>query len=192
MRFGSTEVSGPVVVELEPHADARGTFARLFCRQEFDAEGLDPVVAQVSLATSARAGTVRGLHYQAEPMAESKLVRCVRGSVFDVAVDVRPDSPTYLRHVEVELTARSLRALYVPTGFAHGYQTCADDTEMLYVTSQLYSPTHERGLRHDDPALAITWPLPVSVISDKDARWALVADDHTGSARPDDPRRSRT
>jgi dTDP-4-dehydrorhamnose 3,5-epimerase len=107
----------------------------------------------------------------------------VRGSVFDVAVDVRPDSPTYLRHVEVELTARSLRALYVPTGFAHGYQTCADDTEMLYVTSQLYSPTHERGLRHDDPALAIIWPLPVSVISDKDARWALVADDHTGSVR---------
>ncbi len=185
MRFAATELSGPVVVELEPHTDERGTFARLFCREEFDVQGLDPAVAQVNLASSARAGTVRGLHYQAEPMAESKLVRCVRGSLFDVAVDVRPASPTYLRHVVVELTARSLRALYVPTGFAHGYQTCADDTEILYLTSQLYSPRHERGLRHDDPALAISWPLPVSVISDKDARWPLVVDDHAelGQAR---------
>jgi dTDP-4-dehydrorhamnose 3,5-epimerase len=175
MRFIPTPLADAYVVELEPRVDERGFFARLFCREEFEAQGLDPVVAQVNLSSSPTRGTLRGLHYQLEPMAEAKLVRCVRGAIFDVIVDARPHSTAYLQHFAVELTAETRRALYIPRGFAHGCQTLAPDTEVLYHASELHSPEHERGLRYDDPALGIDWPLPVSVISAKDANWPLLA-----------------
>lgn len=126
---------------------------------------------QCNLSFNHRAGTLRGMHYQAPPATETKLVRCVRGAIFDVIVDLRPNSPTFLQHVGVELTAENRRALYVPELFAHGYQTLTDDTEVLYMVGEFYTPGAERGLRYDDPALGIAWPLPVSAISEKDLAW---------------------
>ena len=174
MRFTPTPLEDAYVVDLEPRADERGFFARTFCQREFEQRGLDPVVAQVNLAVSPVRGTLRGFHFQLDPMAEAKLVRCVRGAIFDVIVDTRPHSTAYLRHFAVELTAENRRAIYVPRGFAHGYQTLAAHTEVLYQMSEFYSPDAERGIRYDDPALGIDWPLPVSVISAKDAGWPLI------------------
>jgi dTDP-4-dehydrorhamnose 3,5-epimerase len=175
MRFIPTRI-GAYVIEAEPHVDARGGFARVFCRREFEAHGLVGGVAQVNLAVNPVEGTLRGLHYQLEPRSEAKLVRCVRGALFDVVVDARPDSPTYLDHIAVELGGDHRKAVYVPPGFAHGYQTLAPDTEVLYQASDYYSPTHERGLRFDDPAIGVRWPLSIARISDKDASWQLVSD----------------
>lgn len=176
MKFTPTAVPGPVLVELEQRSDDRGFFARTFCREEFLAAGLDPAVDQANLAFTRRAGTVRGMHYQVDPSPEAKLVRCVRGAIMDIAVDLREGSPTRLQHVAVELTADNRLALYIPPYFAHGYQTLADDTEVLYQVSGSYDGRAERGLRHDDPALGLTWPVPVSVISDKDRSWALLGE----------------
>lgn len=164
---------GPVLVELQPREDERGFFARTFSRQEFAEAGLEAAVEQCNLSFNHVAGTLRGMHYQVEPALEAKLVRCTRGAVFDVAVDMRPDSTTYLRHVAVELSADDRRALYVPPLFAHGYQTLTDGCELSYSVSSAYLPSAERGLRYDDPALDVPWPLPVSVISDKDRSWPL-------------------
>jgi len=166
---------GPVLVGLEVREDERGFFARTFDRQEFTEAGLLPVVEQANLSYNHTAGMVRGMHYQVGPALEAKLVRCTRGAIVDVAVDVRPGSPTYLQHVSVELTADDRRALYVPPLFAHGYQTLQDGSEVSYHVSAPYTPSAERGLRHDDPALGIAWPLPVSGISDKDLRWPLLS-----------------
>lgn len=177
MKFVETELAGAFVVELEPHRDDRGYFARTYCAEEFAAHGLEPTVAQCNTSWNARAGTLRGLHFQRPPAAEVKLVRCVRGAIVDVIVDLRPDSPTYLGHVGVELSADNGRALYVPELFAHGYQTLVDDTEVAYQVSAPYAPGHEGGLRPDDPRLGIDWPLPVSVITDKDRSWPLLTGD---------------
>jgi dTDP-4-dehydrorhamnose 3,5-epimerase len=174
MIISHLSVPGPVVVEVEPRRDERGFFARTFCRDEFERAGLEPVVAQANLSYNNRAGTVRGMHWQAPPHAEPKLVRCTRGAVLDVVVDMRDDSPTRLQHVGVELTADNRTALYVPAYFAHGYQTLVDDCEVVYQVGGAYAPQAERGVRFDDPALAIEWPLPVSVISAKDACWPLL------------------
>jgi len=174
MRFIPTEVDGAMIVDLEPHSDDRGLFARTFDVDEFAAHGLDVGVAQCNLSFNHRAGTLRGLHRQVPPHAEGKLVRCTAGAIVDVAVDVRPESPTYGRHVMVELTAGNRRALYVPPYVAHGYQTLVDDTEVSYQVSGPYAPGGEQGFRYDDPAFAIDWPLPVTVISPKDAAWPLV------------------
>lgn len=174
MRFIPTEVDGAMIVDLEPHSDDRGLFARTFDVDEFAAHGLDVGVAQCNLSFNHRAGTLRGLHRQVPPHAEGKLVRCTAGAIVDVAVDVRPESPTYGRHVMVELTAGNRRALYVPPYVAHGYQTFVDDTEVSYQVSGPYAPGGEQGFRYDDPAFAIDWPLPVTVISPKDAAWPLV------------------
>lgn len=174
MRFRPTALEGPVLIDLELREDDRGFFARTFCREEFAAAGLDPHVEQANLAFTRHAGTVRGMHYQVDPAPEAKLVRCVRGRLLDVAVDLREGSPTRLRHVAVELSADNRLALYVPPYFAHGYQTLDDDTEILYQVSGAYHAPSERGLRYDDPALGITWPLPVSSISDKDRSWPLI------------------
>lgn len=175
MRFVPFEqIEGPVVVEVEEHRDDRGFFARSFCVDEFTAAGLDPAVVQCNISYNSRAGTVRGMHAQREPAAEVKLVRVTRGAVLDTIVDVRPDSPTYLQHVSAELTADNRRALYVPKGFAHGFITLADDTEVFYQMSARYAPGTDYGLRHDDPALGITWPVPVRVISERDANWPLL------------------
>ena len=174
MIFTATALPGPVIVDIERHHDSRGFFARTFARKDFADAGLEPLVEQCSLSFNAAAGTVRGMHYQAEPATEAKLVRCTSGAILDVVVDVRPGSPTFLSHVAVELTATSRRALYVPAHFAHGFQTLTDDTEVAYQISEAHTPGAERGLRYDDPRLKIAWPLPVSAISEKDAAWALL------------------
>lgn len=174
MRFTPTALDGPVVVSLDQMVDDRGFFARTFCREEFEAAGLSPVVEQCNVSFNHLAGTLRGMHWQSEEAPEAKLVRCVRGAVLDVVVDVRPGSPTYLQHVAVELTADNREALYVPPLFAHGYLTLVDSCEVTYQVSHAYAPGTERGLRYDDPALAIDWPVAVSTISPKDAAWPLL------------------
>lgn len=167
--------NGPVLVELELREDERGWFARAFSRQEFLDAGLEAVVEQANVSYNHRAGTLRGLHLQNETAPEAKLVRCTRGAVQDVAVDMRPTSPTYLQHVSVELTADNHQALYVPPLFAHGYLTLQDSCEVSYWVSGAYTPEAERGYRFDDPALGISWALGPTVVSAKDASWPLVS-----------------
>lgn len=170
MIFRETPLAGAFLLEPERFEDERGYFARTFCRREFEEHGLEPAVAQASVSYNRRRGTLRGLHFQAPPHAEAKLVRVARGAVFDAIVDLRPGSWSYLQAFAVELTADSGRQLYVPRGFAHGFQTLADDTEVCYQMSAFYAPEAARGYRYDDPAFAIAWPEPVTVISDKDSR----------------------
>jgi dTDP-4-dehydrorhamnose 3,5-epimerase len=176
MIINRTPIEGVAVIDLELRSDDRGFFARTFCVEEFGAAGLQTAVEQCNVSGNHQAGTLRGMHFQIAPHPEAKLVRCIRGAVVDIIVDMRPDSPTRLQHVAVELTADNRRALYVPPYFAHGYQTLVVDTEVMYQVSGSYEPTAERGLRHDDPALGLEWPLPVSVISAKDSSWPLMAD----------------
>jgi dTDP-4-dehydrorhamnose 3,5-epimerase len=171
VRFTQTPLRGAYLIDLEPHPDERGFFARTFCAREFEEHGLSPVVVQANMSFNRRKGTLRGMHYQLPPAAEAKLVRCTRGAIHDVIVDLRPDSPTHLQGFGVELSADNRTALYVPEVFAHGFQTLEDETEVAYQVSEFYAPGQERGIRHDDPALAIEWPLPVSVISEKDRSW---------------------
>lgn len=171
MRFIETALPGAYIVELEERADNRGFFARTFCVREFSELGLNTQIAQCNLSFNHRRGTVRGLHYQAEPAPEAKLIRCVAGAILQVLVDVRPGSPTYLQHVAVELSAANRRAVYLPELVAAGVQTLADNSEVLYQVSAFHTPEAERGMRYDDPALGISWPLPVSEISAKDAAW---------------------
>ena len=177
MRFEETPLAGAFVIELEPHADDRGFFARAYCAREFEEHGLAPRVVQANLSYNRSKGTLRGMHYQAPPAGEAKLVRCIRGAIHDVIVDLRPDSPTYLQHIGVDLTAENRRALFVPATFAHGFQTLEDEVEVFYQVSEFYTPGAEQGLRHDDPALGISWPLEVSEISDKDRSWDLLETD---------------
>jgi len=172
----TTDIAGVAVIDLDLREDHRGFFARTFDRQEFVDAGLEPVVEQCNLSFNYAAGTLRGMHFQVSPHPETKLVRCTRGAIVDIIVDMRPDSPTRLQHVQVELTAENRRALYVPPYFAHGYQTLVDGTEVTYQVGGAYTPAAERGLRHDDPDLGLTWPLPVSVISDKDRSWPLLGE----------------
>jgi dTDP-4-dehydrorhamnose 3,5-epimerase len=174
VRFTRTPLPGAYVIDLEAHEDDRGYFARAFCAREFGAHGIPMVVAQANLSHNAQSGTLRGLHYQVPPAAEAKLIRCLRGALYDVIVDVRPDSRTYLEWFGAELTADNGRAMYVPEGFAHGLVTLEDDTLAHYQASAFYSPAAERGIRYDDPALGITWPHPVRAISDKDRNWPLL------------------
>lgn len=176
MIFTETKLPGAYVIELEKRGDARGFFARAFCQHEFTAIGLMTVVAQTNLSFSQSAGTLRGMHYQSAPYAEAKLVRCTRGSLYDVIIDLRPASATYRSWLGVELSADNRRMLYVPEGFAHGFITLEDAVEVTYQVSQFYTPEAERGVRWDDPAFGIEWPLTPTVISDKDKRWP----DYTG------------
>ncbi len=175
MRFTPTDIDGVVIVDLEPRGDDRGFFARFFCEQEFADAGLVAPTLQGNVSYSAAAGTVRGIHWQSGDDAEAKFTRCIAGSMLDVAVDVRPDSPTYLKHVAVELSAENRRALYIAPGLARAYQTLEADTEVLYLVSAAYAPDAERGLQPTDPALGIEWPLPISEISDKDQSWDLIS-----------------
>jgi dTDP-4-dehydrorhamnose 3,5-epimerase len=172
--FTETKLAGAFVIELERREDDRGFFARTFCQHEFAEHGLEPVIAQANLAFNKRRGTLRGMHFQYPPAAETKLVRCTRGAILDIIVDLRPESPTFLEHVAVELDAGSHRALYVPGRFAHGYQVLEDGTETSYQVGEFYAPEHEGGLRYDDPRLALEWPLPVTEQSDKDRLWPLL------------------
>jgi dTDP-4-dehydrorhamnose 3,5-epimerase len=170
--FTETKLAGAFVIDLERREDNRGFFARTFCQHEFEEHGLNPVIAQANVAFNKRRGCVRGMHFQFPPAAETKLVRVARGAILDIIVDLRPESPTYLEHVGVELTADNRRALYVPERFAHGYQALADDTETTYQVGEFYTPDAEGGLLFDDPRLGLAWPLEVTEISDKDRVWA--------------------
>ena len=174
MRFAPTNLNGAWIVEPEPHKDNRGLFARTFCAQEFRHHGLMDAFVQCNTSWNALKGTVRGLHYQLPPSSEAKLVRCTAGATWDVIVDLRPDSSTYLQHVGVDLTAKNRHALYIPEMFAHGFQTLEDETEVLYQMSEFYTPELARGLRYDDPKLGIRWPLVAASISDRDQAWDLL------------------
>jgi dTDP-4-dehydrorhamnose 3,5-epimerase len=168
MRFLATSLPGVRLLEQERHEDVRGFFARTWCARELLGAGLDPGLAQASVSYNHKLGTLRGLHYQAPPYCEVKVVRCTRGALFDVAVDVRPDSSAFRQWVGAELTADNGRALYIPKGFAHGFYTLADATEVEYLISTDYRPEAARGLRYDDPFLSVVWPGPIAVIADRD------------------------
>ena len=177
MIFNATTLKDAWLIDLEKRGDERGFFARTMCRDEFAAHGLVTNYVQQNTSTSARAGTLRGLHFQRGSASEAKLIRCTRGRIVDVIVDLRAGSPSYLRHEAFELDDRNHRQLYVPPGFAHAFQTQTDDVEVTYLVSSPYTPAAEWGLRYSDPRLAIEWPMPVSTISDKDAAWPLLEAD---------------
>jgi dTDP-4-dehydrorhamnose 3,5-epimerase len=176
MIFTESKLKGAFILDLERHDDDRGFFARSFCQREFEQHGLKPVIAQANIAFNKTRGTLRGMHFQFPPFAETKLVRCTRGAILDIIIDLRPDSLTYLKHIAVELTADNHRSLYVPERFAHGYQVLEDKTETSYQAGEFYAPGTEGGLRYDDPRLGLVWPLPISEVSDKDKQWKLLAD----------------
>jgi dTDP-4-dehydrorhamnose 3,5-epimerase len=174
MKFTPTSLSGAFIVEIEPHSDERGFFARTFCAQEFEQQGLVSNFVQCSASLSIARGTLRGLHYQQVPACEAKLVRCAAGALFDVIVDLRRESRTYLKHFSIELTAESRTAVYVPAMFAHGFQALEANTEVFYMIDTYYTPELSTGIRFNDPKLGIPWPLPVAAISEKDANWPLI------------------
>lgn len=171
MRFQELRLPGVYLIDLEPVEDERGSFARTWCAREFAALGLEDVVKQCSVSFSRRKGTLRGLHYQAEPFAEAKLVRCMRGAIYDVVVDLRADSPTCWHWTAVELRAADGRSLYVPKGLAHGFQALEDGTEVFYQISQFYDPASGRGIRWNDPYFRIDWPLPDPLLSPRDGSY---------------------
>jgi dTDP-4-dehydrorhamnose 3,5-epimerase len=173
MLFKETHLKGAFVIDLERREDSRGFFARMFCANEFKDHGLKPTIVQGNLSFNHKAGTMRGMHMQLPPAPETKLVRCTRGRIYDVIVDLRPDSPTYLQHFGIELSDENRTALYVPEMFAHGYQALTDGAEVTYLVGEFYTPGTEKGYRYNDPAFGIQWPTPVTVISDKDANWPL-------------------
>lgn len=175
MLFEPTNIAGLVAIRLERHVDERGSFARLFCRDEFAAQGLTSSFVQASLSVTERAGTLRGMHFQRAPYAEVKFVRCIRGAIHDVVADLRPDSPSYLHWQAFDLSAHGDLSLYIPAGCAHGFQTLQDDCEVLYQMDVPYQPGFADGFRFDDPALGIDWPLPITVIAEKDLEWPPLA-----------------
>lgn len=171
MKFTELILRGAHVLELEPYRDSRGFFARTWCRREFAEQGLESRLVQCNLSYNRERGVLRGMHFQAPPREEVKLVRCVRGAIHDVIVDVRPESSTFGEHAAVELTAENRRALYVPRGFAHGFQALENDTEVWYQMSEFHSPEHARGYRFDDPAFAIEWPVDPPIVKERDRNW---------------------
>ena len=168
MKFTETPLKGAYVIDLEKRGDDRGFFARFFCEREYQQHGLNSQIVQINTSASRIKGTLRGMHYQLAPKAEDKIVRCLRGALFDAIIDLRPDSPTFLKHFTIELTAENRTMLYVPKGFAHGFITLEPDTEAFYLVTEFYAPDRERGLRYNDPKFGISWPLEPVVISDKD------------------------
>jgi dTDP-4-dehydrorhamnose 3,5-epimerase len=170
--FKELKLSGAFLVCPEPHADARGFYAGTWSADEFKARGLNPRIAQCSVSWNRLKGTLRGMHYQIAPYREAKLVRCTRGAIHDVLIDLRPDSPTFRQHVSAELTVENRHALYVPEGLAHGFISLTDDTEVFYQLSEFWSPSHARGVRWNDPAFAIPWPMKPAVIADRDNGYA--------------------
>lgn len=171
MIFTATELEGAFLIEPELLGDERGFFARTFCRREFAAQGLQDEFVQCNISFNKKKGTLRGMHYQAAPHQEIKLVRCTSGSIYDVIIDLRPDSPTFTRWIGVELSAENRKMLYIPADFAHGFITLTDNTEIFYQMSQFYVPDAARGLRWNDPAFAIQWPVPISTLSPKDRNY---------------------
>jgi dTDP-4-dehydrorhamnose 3,5-epimerase len=171
MIFTPTEIEDVFVVELEKREDDRGFFARGFCVREFENHGMNLQVVQANISYNRHKGTLRGMHYQVAPCEETKFLRCTKGSIYDVVIDMRADSRTYKKWFGVDLSDKNYKMLYVPRNFAHGFQTLEDDTEVMYLVSEFYAPETERGVRYDDPIFDIQWPLPVAQISDRDARW---------------------
>jgi dTDP-4-dehydrorhamnose 3,5-epimerase len=174
VRFLETELPGVFIIEPDRVEDERGFFARSWCSAEFASRGLNTSVVQCNVSHNKRRGTLRGMHYQEAPHEEAKLVRCTRGAIFDVVVDLRPDSPTQLQWLGVELSAENYRMLYVPERFAHGFQTLADETDVFYQMSAAYHPASGRGLRWNDPALRIRWPIAAPIVSSRDASYPLL------------------
>lgn len=181
MKFTPLSMAGAFRVDVEKREDERGFFARVFCAHEFADHGLETTFVQMNTSVTRKAGSVRGMHFQRPPKAEVKFIRCVRGAVFDVIVDLREGSPTFGRWQGTELTGDNRAMLYVPGGFAHGFQTLADDTELLYLHSEFYSPEHEGGLRFDDPDVGIVWPLPIAEMSPRDRQHPFLS--QVGSIR---------
>ena len=171
MIFTETKLAGAFVIELERHEDERGFFARSFCQREFETRDLNPNVTQCNISFNKRKGTLRGMHFQTAPFAETKLVRCTTGSIFDVIVDLRPASRTFKKHFAVELSAANRRMLYIPEEFAHGFQTLEDNTEVFYQMSQVYSAEHARGVRWNDPAFGIQWPDDERIMNERDRTY---------------------
>ena len=174
MLFTETRLKGAWIISPELKHDDRGFFSRMYCAREFADHGLKPEVAQSSIGFNLKAGTIRGMHFQVSPATEVKLVRCTRGAIYDVIIDLRPESPTYLQHVATELSQDNHAAVYIPEMFAHGYQTLTDSAEVIYQMNEFFAPTYASGVRYNDPTVAIQWPLPVSLISEKDATWPLL------------------
>ncbi len=171
MIFTETQLKGAYIIDVERREDDRGFFGRTFCQDEFASRGLKVNATQCNISFNRKRGTLRGMHYQIAPRAEAKLVRCTGGSIYDVIIDLRSDSPTYCRWVSVELTAENRRALYVPEGFAHGFQTREDGSEVFYQMFEFYSPEHSSGVRWDDPAFGIQWPIPDPIMSERDRSY---------------------
>jgi len=171
MIIKETKLSGAFLIGVQKMEDQRGFFGRSFCRREFEKAGLNIEVAQANVSYNKKSGTLRGMHYQEEPYSESKLVRCIRGAIYDVIADLRPGSRTFMQWAGFYLIEGDYTMLYVPEGFAHGFQTLEDETEVIYQVSQFHTPGFEKGIRFDDPAFGIRWPLEVRVISEKDRNW---------------------
>ena len=171
MIFTETKLKGAFIIDLNKIEDDRGFFARAWCQKEFETHGLNPKIAQANIGFSNKKGTLRGMHYQKAPWEEAKLVRCTKGAIYDVIIDLRPDSSTHMHWVGFELTDENRKMIYVPEGFAHGYLTLTINTEIYYQTTQFFAPEFATGVRFDDPAFDIKWPIPIEVISEKDKRW---------------------
>lgn len=180
MKFVEAPLAGAYVIELEPFLDERGLFARTFCQKEFATIGFHKQIVQINHSVTSQKGAIRGMHYQLPPACETKIIRCVQGKVFDVMVNIRTGSPTFMKWHGVELSKENMRMVYIPEGFAHGFQALTDNAELSYLSSAFYSPEYERGLRFDDPALAIKWPLPASAISPKDQSYPLIDNNFKG------------
>jgi dTDP-4-dehydrorhamnose 3,5-epimerase len=174
LKFLPTPIGGAFIVELEPLGDERGFFARSFCQEEFQKQGIDPRITQCNISFNQHRGTLRGLHYQVKPHEEAKLVRCTQGAIWDVIVDLRENSPTRYRWFAAELTSENRRALYIPRGLAHGFQTLSDNSEVFYQMSEFYHPESSRGVRWDDPMIGITWPVDNPVLSPRDKSYPLL------------------
>ncbi len=171
MIFSETKLKGAFIVDIEPIEDARGFFARSWCQEEFKRHALNPRLEQCNISFNKKNGTLRGMHFQLSPHQEAKLVRCTKGNIYDVIIDMRLESETFREWIGIELSADNRRMLYVPEGFAHGYQTMEDDSEIFYQVSESYHPESERGVRWDDPLIGIAWPMAQPLISDKDRSW---------------------
>ncbi len=180
MKFLETSLAGAYVIELEPFRDERGFFARTFCQNEFAKIGFDKQIVQINHSLTRQKATIRGLHYQCSPASEIKIIRCVQGAVFDVMVDIRLSSPTFRHWHGVELSKDNMRMVFMPGGFAHGFQTLTDNAELIYHHSAFYEPQYERGLKYDDPAFAIRWPLPAGIVSSRDRNFSFIGNSFQG------------
>ena len=175
MIFTHTKLEGAYIIDLEKRVDERGFFARAFCQSEFSKHGLESTISQVNIASNLHKGTLRGIHLQYPPAADTKVVRCTRGAIFFVLIDLRPESDSFLQHVTIELNQENMMAIYVPKRFANGYQTLCDNTDICYLHSEFYTPSSDGGLMYYDPILKLEWPLPVSIISPRDQTYRLLA-----------------